>query len=354
MTQRLRSVRAFSVVNGWIGLASLALGAFALGASGAAARQASDAATMKAVRLHEYGPASALRYEDAPKPAPGAKDLLVRVHAAGTNPVDWKIRGGMMPLPKEAMPIILGYDVAGVVEAVGAEVKGFKPGDEVFAYLSLQRGGGYAEYTIVRESEAAMKPKNADFVHAAAVPLAALTAWQAMFDTAGLKEGQTVLIHGGAGGVGHFAVQLAKARGAKVIATASEKNVAFVRSLGADTVIDYKAQKFEDVANDVDVVLDPIGGETQERSFGVLKPGGFLVSIVQPPAPEKLKEKGVRGAVILVKPNGGELAEIAALIDTGKVKPEVSETLPLAEGAKAQTLNESGAVSKGKIVLKVR
>lgn len=311
------------------------------------------AGTMQAVRVHAFGGPDVLKLEDAPRPEPGARDLLVRVSAAGVNPIDWKVRSGKVPFPKEALPFTLGFDVAGVVEAVGAEVEAFKPGDEVFAYMSIQRGGGYAQCAIVKESEAAMKPAKASFEEAAATPLAALTAWQALFSEAGLREGQTVLIHAGAGGVGHFAVQFAHARGAKVIATASEKNHAFLKSIGADVCIDYKAQKFEDVAKDVDVVLDTIGGDTQARSVQCLRKGGFLVSIVQPPSPDKLKEHEVKGAVFLVRPNGAQLSEIAALIDSGIVKVEVSETFTLAQAAKAHEASESGH-TRGKIVLKVR
>lgn len=344
---------------------TLALCLFAAAASfalaqggGAPANPAPPAATtkaetMKAVRVHDFGGPDVLKLEDAPRPEPGATDILVRVSAAGVNPIDWKIRSGKASIPKEALPITPGYDVAGVVEAVGAEVKAFKPGDEVFAYMSLQRGGGYAQFAIVKESEAAVKPAKASFEEAAATPLAALTAWQALFDKAGLREGQTALIHGGAGGVGHFAVQFAHSRGAKVIATASEKNHAFLKSIGADVCVDYKAQKFEDVAKDVDVVLDTIGGDTQARSFGCLRKGGFLVSIVQPPSPDKLKEHEVKGAVFLVKPNGAQLSEIAALIDSGKVKTEVSATFPLADAAKAHEASETGH-TRGKLVLTVR
>ncbi len=305
---------------------------------------------MKAVRQHQAGGAETLVYEDAPAPVAGKGQMVVRVRAAGVNPIDFKLRGA----PAASWPRTLGFDVAGVVESVGEGVASFKPGDEVFAYLSLQRGGGYAERAIVLESEAATKPAKVGFEEAGATPLVALTAWQALVDKGELKAGQTVLIHGGAGGVGHMAVQIAKHLGARVIATASEKNAAFVKELGADVVIDYKAQKFEDIAKDVDVVLDPIGGETQERSIGVLKRGGVLVSIVQPPAADKCKERGVRGLVMLVQPNGKQLAEIARLIDEGKIRPVVSERFPLAEAAKAQGVLESGANSRGKIVLTVK
>jgi NADPH:quinone reductase-like Zn-dependent oxidoreductase len=231
-------------------------------------------------------------------------------------------------------------------------VKSFKPGDQVWSLLPLSRWGGYAEYAVVPESELAKKPKSIDFVHAAGVPLAALTAYQALIDTAGLKEGQTVLIHAGAGGVGHFAIQIAKAKGAKVIATASAKHLAFLKELGADVTIDYTAQKFEELAKDVDVVLDSIGGETQARSLGCLKKGGYLVSIVWPPDKKKLDELGLKGSIMLVKPDVKELDELAALIEAKKLKCVVSEIVPLAEAKRAHELSEGGH-TQGKIVLQV-
>ena len=318
----------------------------------ALATQDKPAATMKAVRMHEYGKADVLVYEDASRPEVKPNEVLVKVHAAGVNPVDWKIRAGTFGKSKGNLPMILGGEIAGTVESCGAEVKGFKQGDEVWALLSLMRWGGYAEYAVVAEGDLAKKPKSMDFVHAAGVPLAALTAWQAIIDTAGLKEGQSVLIHAGAGGVGHFAIQIAKAKGAKVYATASAGNLAFLKELGADVTIDYKAQKFEDVAKDMDVVLDSIGGETQERSLGCLKKGGYLVSIVQPPAKKKLDELGLKGSIILCKPNVKELDELAALVEAKKLKCVVSATVPLAEAKRAHELSETGH-TQGKIVLQV-
>ncbi|MFO0829337.1 MAG: NADP-dependent oxidoreductase [Phycisphaerales bacterium] len=313
---------------------------------------ASDPPTMKAVRIDGFGGVEVMKYEDAAKPVAGPDQVLIHIRAAGVNPVDWKIREGMLRGQKLPMPFILGFDVSGVVETVGDSVKDFKVGDEVYAYLSLMSGGGYAEYVAAPASTVTKKPTNVDHVKAAAVPLAALTAWQALFDRAGLKSGQTVLIHGAAGGVGHFAVQLAKAKGAKVIATASEKNLDFVKGLGADQVIDYRKQKFEEVAKDVDVVFDMIGGDTLERSYGVVKEGGFVVSIVAPPNAEKLAARKARGAVLLVKPDAKELAEITTLIESGAVKPEVSATFALKDAAKAHEKSKAG-VDRGKIVLTV-
>jgi len=314
--------------------------------------QDKTAATMKAVRMHDFGKADVLVYEDAPRPEPKSNEVLVKVHAAGVNPIDWKIRSGNFGKGMAPLPMILGGEIAGVVASCGAEVKGFKPGDEVWAMCSATPTGGYAEYAVVAEADLAKKPKSIDFVHAGGVPLAALTAWQAIIDTAGLKEGQTVLIHAGAGGVGHFAIQIAKAKGAKVIATASANNQAFLKELGADVAIDYKAQKFEELAKDVDVVLDSIGKDTQERSLGCLKKGGFLVSIVQPPDKKKLDELGLKGSIMRVKGNPKQLDELAALIEAKKLKCVVSETVPLAEAKRAHELSETGH-AKGKIVLQV-
>jgi len=332
------------------------LGAVAAGVAAGLTTHAAAAgqpATMKAVRIHDYGDASKLVFEDAPKPSPAKGQMLVKVRAAGVNPVDWKIRSGMfrggLDFP---MPATLGFDVAGEVAEVGEGVKKFRKGDKVFAYLALSRGGGYAEYAIVAEEEAAAMPKELDFVKAAATPLTALTAWQCLFDVAKLDKGQTVLVHAGAGGVGHFAVQLAKWKGAKVIATASAANIEFVKSLGADEVVDYKSVRFEDVVKDVDVVLDTVGDDTTNRSAAVLKKGGILVSIAGEPNPAKFAERGVRVAMHLVEPNGAQLARIGKLIEAGTVKPHVSQELPLKDAAKAHQQSESGR-TRGKIVLVV-
>lgn len=307
---------------------------------------------MHAVRFHEYGDSAALVYEEVPVPTPGPGELLVRVRAAGVNPVDAKMRSGLGKRLGLTLPFTPGFDVAGGIAAVGEGVTRFRPGDDVFAYLALSRGGGYAEYVIVREDEAAPKPATADAVHAAAVPLAALTAWQALFDTAGLAEGQTVLIHGASGGVGTFAVQLAKAKGAKVIGTASGRNQAYLKEIGADVTIDYEAKRFQTVVKDVDVVLDTVGGETLARSFDVVKPAGFIVSIVDDPARHAPDGSKVRTASVLVKPDGAELAKIGSLIDEGRVMVVVSETVPLVGAQAAHEKIETGH-TRGKIVLRV-
>jgi NADPH:quinone reductase-like Zn-dependent oxidoreductase len=311
----------------------------------------SPAPTMKAVVIHEYGGPEVLKYEDIPRPEPKDDQLLVRVIAAGVNPVDGMIRSGMFK-GNRVFPIILGGDVAGVVERVGSKITKFKAGDPVFAYVSLNNSGGYAQYALVTEREAAAKPKSLTYVEAAAVPIVALTAWQALVDTAKLSAGQTVLIHGGSGGVGSFAIQIAKARGAKVIATASTANQDFLKQLGADVTIDYTKQKFEDVAKDVDVVLDSIGRDTLARSYGVVKKGGIIVSLVARPKESELEKHGIRGASLSVEPNSEELSEIGKLIDEKKIKVIVSQTFPLSEAMKAQEQVATGH-TRGKIVLKI-
>ena len=313
----------------------------------------SDTRTMKAVVIHQYGGPEVLKCEDVPRPEPKDDQLLIRVIAAGVNPVDGMIRSGMFDKEgNRSFPIILGGDVAGIVEKVGSKITKFKAGDPVFAYVSLDNSGGYAQYALVTEREAASKPKSLTYVEAAAVPIVAMTAWQALVDTAKLSAGQTVLIHGGSGGVGSFAIQIAKARGAKVIATASTANQDFLKQLGADVTIDYTKQKFEDVAKDVDVVLDSIGGDTLVRSYGVVKKGGIIVSLVARPKESELEKHGIRGAALNVEPNSEELAEIGKLIDDKKIKVIVSQTFPLSEAKKAQEQVATGH-TRGKIVLKI-
>jgi NADPH:quinone reductase-like Zn-dependent oxidoreductase len=309
---------------------------------------------VKAIRIHNYGGPEVLKYEDAPRPEPRAGEVLVRVHAAGVNPIDWKVREGYMKdLWPHKFPLILGSDLSGVVEELGRGVSRFKIGDEVYSLPDPTRNGAYADYIVVRESEFSLKPKSLHHIRAAAVPLAALTAWQSLFDTAQLQSGQRVLIHAGSGGVGHFAVQLAKWKGAYVFATASTKNQHLLRKLGVDEPIDYTQQRFEDVARNIDIVLDTIGGETQERSWSVVKEGGNLVSLVQPPSEEKAKELRVRAALLGAQPNGAQLAEIAKIIDSGKLAPIINRILPLSEARRAHELSQSGHIH-GKIVLRVK
>ncbi len=309
--------------------------------------------TMKAVRIESYGSADVLRFGDAPRPKPSAGEILVQVKATSVNPFDCAARAGYMHgYFNYAFPLILGLDAAGVVAEVGAGVTQFKIGDQVYARLNPARNGGYAEFALASAGEAAAKPKTLDFVQAAAVPHVALTA-QSMIDAASLANGQTVLIHGAAGGVGHVAVQLAHLLGAKVIGTASAANQSFLKELGVDVAVDYNASPFESIAHGVDAVFDTIGGETQARSWATLKPGGILVSIVQPPSQEAADAVGARLAFAGFMGSGGELlAKFAGLIDAGKLKIKVSHTLPLAEAQSAHTLVEARH-TQGKVALAV-
>ena len=311
--------------------------------------------TMKAIRIHNYGGPEVLKYEAAPQPQVSAEgEVLIRVHAASVNPIDWRVREGYMKdFWPHKFPLILGWDLSGVVEELGRGASRFKIGDEVYSVPDPTRNGAYADYIVVRESELALKPKSLPHIRAAAVPLAALTAWQALFDTGQLQPGQRVLVHGGSGGVGHFALQLAKWKGAYVFATASTKNQELLRELGADETIDYTRQRFEDVARNIDVVLDPIGSDTQERSWQVLKKGGILLSVVQPPSADKAKALGIQATFVASQPNGAELAKIAELIDSGDLKPIVNRILPLSEARRAHELSQTGH-THGKIVLRVK
>jgi len=248
------------------------------------------------------------------------------------------------------LPLIPGYDIAGVVEKVGAKITNLKAGDAVYGYPTF--GGGWAEFVTVKEWEVAAKPKSLNFAEAAVVPMGALTAWQALVDVAQLHAGQTILVHGGSGGVGSFAVQIAKARGAKVIATASTANQDLLRQLGADVTVDYTKTKFEDVAKDVDAVLDPVGKETLARSYSVVKKGGIVMSLVAQPDPAEIKKRGIRGAGIFVHPDAEDLAEIAHLIDAGKIKPVVTQVLPLSEAIAAQR-QAATHHTRGKVVLRI-
>ena len=308
---------------------------------------------MKAVRVHEYGGPEVLKYEEAPRPRPGPGEVLVRIRAAGVNPMDWKVREGHL---REAlayrMPFVPGWDVSGVVEATGPNVKELALGDEVYGYPSVVRNGAYAEYAVIPEAELAPKPRTVDHVHAASVPMAALTAWQGLFDAGDLSTEQKVLIHGGAGGVGSFAVQLARWKGAFIIATASGRNQEFLRNLGADLTIDYERSRFDRVVCDVDLVLDTVGGDTLKRSWRVLKKGGILVSTVETPDPAEAAAHGVRAALVDMQASRDQLAEIARLVDAGMVRPMVEAVFPLNEARHAQELSQTGH-ARGKIVLKV-
>ncbi len=312
--------------------------------------------TMQAIRLHDFGGPEVMQLEAVARPVAGPGEVLVKVRAASVNPVDWKLRAGYLKafLPYQP-PLTPGLDLAGTVEAVGPDVTGFAVGDEVFGKADFMKpNGSYAQYVAVAQSALAPKPRTLDFIHAAAVPVVATSAWQALFGAGAieLKPGQTVLIHAGAGGVGSFAIQLAKWKGATVIATASAGNQALLLELGADQAIDYTAAPFETVVGQVDAVVDTIGGDTQARSWGLLKPGGVLASLMGAPAAASFEGLGVRGVGVSGGQANAQLGLIGELIDQGVLKTVVSKVLPLAQAAQAHVLSQSGH-ARGKIVLEV-
>jgi NADPH:quinone reductase-like Zn-dependent oxidoreductase len=308
---------------------------------------------MKAARMHGLGGPEVLVVDDVTIPQLGDDEVLVRVVAASVNPVDYKIRSGAFRAAGEAqLPLVLGRDVAGVVERCGQRVQRFQPGDAVFALLDRSRGG-YAEYVAVGEGICAPKPRALDFEQAAGVPLAGITAWQGLFDHGRLRAGERVLIHGGAGGVGHLAIQLAKQRGAWVATTVSGEDLEFVRGRGADQAIDYHTQRFDDLLHDLDLVLDLVGGETRRRSFALLRRGGRLVSSVGQPDEEEARRRGVDAIGYMAQPSGPELEELSRLIDAGKLRPFVLATYPLVEVRAAHERAEKQH-TRGKIVLSVR
>ncbi len=313
-----------------------------------------NAATMKAIVAHEYGGPEVLKLEDVAVPTPKEDEMLIKVFAAGVNSFDGVLRSGKYAkVFNTQLPWHPGYDIAGVVEKVGGKVTKFKVGDAVFAFISISKGGGYAECALAKETDTARKPATISFVEAAGAPSVALTAWQALVDKANVQSGQTVLIHGASGGVGMCAIPIAKIHGAKVFATASTTNQEFLKQLGADLAIDYKTQKFEDIAKDVDVVIDGVGGETLARSYPIVKRGGIVVTLTEPVDQAQLDKHGIRGSFLSVRNNGGELAEIGRLIDEKKIKVIVSETFPLADANKAEARADTGH-ARGKIVLRVR
>jgi NADPH:quinone reductase-like Zn-dependent oxidoreductase len=309
---------------------------------------------MKAVRIHSYGGVDTLVFEDAPRPVPQEGEVLIRVHATTVNPFDCAARAGYMAgWYSYTLPLVLGLDVSGVVEAVGPGVAAFAAGDAVYARADPARNGAYAEYIAVAASEVAAKPSSLDHLQAAALPHVGLTSWRSLIDVANIAPGQTVLIHAAAGGVGSFAVQLAKGRGATVIGTASTENLSFLRDLGVDLAIDYSRTPFEDVVRDVDIVFDTVGGDTQARSWSVLKAGGWLLSIVQPPSEQAATTHGVRQQLISAYgPAGGVLKEITDLVHAGYVKPVISSVLSLSDVRQAHTMVEARHV-RGKVVLKI-
>jgi NADPH:quinone reductase-like Zn-dependent oxidoreductase len=309
---------------------------------------------MKAIRLHGRGRPDHLVYEDAPQRHPGAGEVLVRVYATGViaNELKWDVTYQTKAGSPRALPIP-GRDLSGVVEEAGPGVTAPVKGSEVYAMLDYGYDGAEAEFTIALPNELAPKPGTLDHVQAAAVPFSALTAWQALFEHASLVAGQTVLIHGAAGGVGVFAVQLARWAGAQVIATASARNRDFLRGLGANEVIDYTTTRFEEVVQSADVVFDTAGGDTLARSWQVVKPGGMLVSVVSPrPSADAIKGHDVRFAWFVVQPNREQLVQIGALIDAGRIRPIIDTVLPLAQARQAYEQGAKGH-TRGKIVLRV-
>lgn len=304
---------------------------------------------MKAVIINSYGNEDVVKYIDAECPQPDKDEILIRVHFAAVNPVDWKIRNGLGERLGLKLPIYLGSEISGVVERTGAGVSEFKKGDAIYGMVT---SGGYSEYVVAKTGQIALKPENLDFENSAAIPLGALTSWQAIFDLAKLTSGQKIFITAASGGVGSLAVQLAKAKGAHVIGMASTKNEKFVRDLGVDEFIDYEKQTFEEIVKGVDVVFDTVGGQTYERSFRTLKSGGFLVTAVEFPTEEKASEFGIKAARVYCKPNSEQLVRITELVKEGKLKAFVSNVLPVVEVKKAHQLSESGRTI-GKIVLQV-
>jgi NADPH:quinone reductase-like Zn-dependent oxidoreductase len=304
---------------------------------------------MKAIRLHARGGPEAFTYEDAPQPRPGEGEVLVRVHAAGVihTELSWIPTWTTQVGEPRSLPVIPGHEFSGEIAALGARVRGVSVGDLVYGLNDWYRDGASAEYCVARVADIARKPAVVDHVHAAAAPISALTAWQGLVERAGLVAGQRVLIHGAAGGVGTFAVQLARWRGARLTGTASAANLDFVRSLGADEAIDYRTQRFEDVVRDVDVVFDTVGGETLERSWSVLKSGGRLVTVAA--SGERTTDERIRAAYFIVEPSRTQLAEIARLIDESALRPIVGAVFPLAEARQAYQ-HKPG---HGKVVLRV-
>ncbi|MBX0357966.1 NADP-dependent oxidoreductase [Halobacillus sp. Nhm2S1] len=311
---------------------------------------------MKAIVIEQYGDRNQLIEKDVERPVPSESQVIVELHATSINPIDWKLREGYL---KEMLdfdfPIILGWDAAGIVAEVGSAVQNFKVGDRVFARPDTTRFGTYAEYTAVDEHLLAHLPENVSFEEAAAVPLAGLTAWQCLVDFSDIKEGDHVLIHAGSGGVGHYAIQIAKQKGAYVAATASGKNQEWVEKLGVDRFINYKEEDFSEILSDYDIVLDTLGGEIQEKSFSVLKEGGRLPSIVQPPDEDLAAKHGIKAGFVWLEPSGEKLEKLASMMESGNLVSVIGHRFDLSE----EGLKEAHSVSethhaKGKIVINIK
>ena len=311
-----------------------------------------ETAKMRAIVIHAYGGPEVMKLEHMARPEPADDEILIRVVAASINPVDVAIRKGYLAKLVGNFPLILGMDASGIVEKIGNKVTKYKAGDPVFAFFTLKGEGGYAEFVTAKEDELAPKPSTISFAQAAGVGAAGATAWEALIGTANLHAGQTVLIHGGSGGVGHLAIQIAKAKGAKVLATASTANQEFLRQMGADVAIDYTRTKFENVAKDVDVVLDTVGRDTLERSYGAVKKGGIIVSIVDEPKSAALEAHGIRGVTLRCTPKAGVLEELSKLMEAKKLTPVISQTFPMTQAVQAQDQIATGH-TRGKIVLNI-
>jgi NADPH:quinone reductase-like Zn-dependent oxidoreductase len=307
---------------------------------------------MKTARILRFGPPTVIQYDDLPHPTPAAGQLLVRVKAAGVGPWDALVREGKSAL-HQPLPLILGSEISGIVEAIATEVSGFKVGDEVYGATNELFTGAYAEYALPSAAMMAPKPKTLNFIEAASAPIVTVTAWQMLFDYAHVTSGQTVLVHGAAGNVGAYAVQLARQSGAHVIASAASSDLDYVRALGAERVVDYTRERFEGLVTGVDVVLDTVGGDTQERSLRVLKPGGILVSAVSSVPEATQKRYGVRAVFFYVDVTTARLNKITELFEGGKLKSDVGTVLPLAEARMAHEMLGGAPHKRGKIVLSV-
>ena len=308
---------------------------------------------MKAARINEFGAPDVIRIDDVPQPTPNEGEILVRVAAAGVGPWDALLREGKIAV-SSPLPLILGSDLSGVVEAARPGVTKFNAGDEVYGVTNTQFLGAYAEYAVASETMMARKPTSLSFAEAASAPVVAVTAWQMLFDHAHARAGQTVLIQGAAGNVGAYAVQMARNAGLEVFATASSKDLEYIRGLGAGTAIDYHATPFEDVIREADIVLDTVGGDTRVRSIRVLKPGGILVSVVSSPMPEDMAAKaGVRAVYFIVEVTTDRLKTIAELFDRKEIVPQVGTVLPLADARRAHQMLAGAPHGRGKIVLNV-
>jgi NADPH:quinone reductase-like Zn-dependent oxidoreductase len=309
--------------------------------------------SMMAWRVHEFGPPNVMRFERVLRPTPGPGEVLVKVQAAGVGPWDGWIRAGKSALP-QPLPLTPGSDLSGDIVAVGPGVSGLRVGDQVYGVTNPQFVGAYAEYAVASAAMVSGKPTSLTYTEAASVPVIAVTAWQALFDQAKIKAGQTVVIHGAAGNVGAYAVQLARRANVRIIATAAADDIPFVRNLGANTVIDYRTQRFEEEVRDADTVIDLVGGDTQQRSFQVLRRGGKLISAVSRPDQDLAQSHGVDAAFFLVDVTSQQLAEIAGLIDDGQLRTRVGAVLPLADAREAHLMLERVRPQpKGKIVLTV-